>query len=298
MRHYDKSIGYALAAVLIWSTVATAFKLGLRELHYSQLIFVAAGVSALFLFLYLMVTGQAVQITKSTRREWMRSALTGAINPFGYYLVLFKAYSLLPAQLAQPLNMIWPITLSLFSVYMLKQKIGLRHFLAMGLSFTGIVVLSSQGGIEGFRQTSYTGVALALGSSIFWALYWILNVKDPRSEALKLFMSFLFGFLYLLILMAFTGGFKIATGLSLWAAIYIGLFEVGITYLLWMRAMQLSSNNARIGNLTFLSPFISLIFIALILKETILPTTIAGLILIISGIIWQQFFPRSTKETA
>ncbi len=296
MNPSDKSLLYALSAVLIWSSVATAFKLGLRELHYTQLIFVAAGVSTIFLFLYLLFTGQLNQLSGTTREEWIRSAITGAINPFGYYLILFKAYSLLPAQLAQPLNMIWPITLSLFSVFMLKQKIGYSHFLAMGISFLGIVVLSSQGGINGFRQTSLLGVGLALGSSIFWALYWILNVKDRRGEAVKLFLSFVFGFLYLLILMPFTGGFQIPTGLSLWAAIYIGLFEVGITYLLWMRAMQLSSNNARIGNLTFLSPFLSLFFIALILKETIYPTTVAGLLLIVSGIVWQQFYSVSNKQ--
>jgi uncharacterized membrane protein len=50
MEKPDKSLIYALSAVLIWSTVATAFKIGLRELHYSQLIFIAAGISALFLF--------------------------------------------------------------------------------------------------------------------------------------------------------------------------------------------------------------------------------------------------------
>ncbi len=298
MSQSKKSLLYALSAVLIWSSVATAFKLGLRELHYSQLIFVAAGISTIFLFLYLLFTRQLSQLLETTRQEWLRSAITGAINPFGYYLILFKAYSLLPAQLAQPLNMVWPITLSLLSVVMLKQKIGYRHFLAMGISFTGIVVLSSQGGISGFQQTSLLGVFLALGSSIFWALYWILNVKDRRGEAVKLFLSFVFGFIYLLVLMPFTGGFKIPAGLSLWAAIYIGLFEVGITYLLWMRAMQLSSNNARIGNLTFLSPFLSLFFIALILKETIYSTTIAGLLLIIAGIAWQQFFPGSKKQSS
>jgi drug/metabolite transporter (DMT)-like permease len=295
MERTNKSLMYALSAVLIWSTVATAFKLGLRELHYAQLIFIAAGVSALFLLAFLLFSGKLHLLKHTTRRDLLQSALTGALNPFGYYLILFKAYSLLPAQLAQPLNMIWPITLALLSVPMLGQKIGWKHFLALGICFAGILVLSSQGGIAGFRQTNLFGVFLAVGSSIFWALYWILNVKDKRDEGVKLFLSFAFGFIYLLILLPLISDFRFPWGTALWSAIYVGLFEVGFTYLLWMKAMQLSTNNAKTGSLIYIAPFISLIFISAILKEKIHATTIAGLILIVSGIVWQQLFIRKTS---
>lgn len=293
MNKSDKGLIFALSAVLIWSTVATAFKIGLRELDYAQLILIGAGISSLFLLGYIIVAGQVSELFKTTGKDLLLSSLTGALNPFGYYLILFKAYSLLPAQLAQPLNMIWPLTLALLSVPLLGQKIGLKHFLAMGVSFAGIVVLSSQGGLSGFRQTNLFGVFLATGSSILWALYWILNVKDHRSVAVKLFMSFIFGFVYLLIYVAIFSDFSFPVGNSLWAAIYIGLFEAGITYLLWMKAMQMSHNNARTGSLTFLSPFISLIFISIILEEKIYITTPLGLILIITGIIWQRFYIKS-----
>lgn len=290
MDNQKKSLFYALSAVLIWSTVATAFKLGLKELHYAQMIFIAAGVSTLFLFIYLFATGKFQQLKQTTRRDLLHSALTGALNPFGYYLILFKAYSLLPAQLAQPLNMIWPVTLALLSVPMLGQKISWKNFMALVICFAGIVVLSSQGSILGFRNTNFTGVFLAVGSSVFWALYWILNVKDRRDQTVKLFLSFVFGFLYLLIFLPVISDFRFVGGIPFWAAVYTGLFETGITYILWMKAMQLSTNNARTGSLTYISPFLSLIFIALILHEKIHATTIAGLILIVSGIIWQQFF--------
>ncbi len=287
-RDERKSLGYALPAVLIWSTVATAFKLALREMRPEQLIFIASGVSLLFFLIYLVLNGQFNQLFKITGKELLWSALTGAMNPFAYYLILFKAYSLLPAQLAQPLNMIWPFTLALLSVPLLKQKITGKQFAALGISFAGIVVLSSQGGFNGFRNTSFTGVFLALGSSVFWALYWIFNVKDRRPEAIKLFFSFLFGFIYLLIFLALFSGFSIPTGKSLLAAVYTGLFEVGITYLLWMKAMQLSQNNAITGSLIYAAPFISLLIISQVLGEKIHGTTFVGMVLIVSGILVQQ----------
>ncbi len=62
-------------------------------------------------------------------------------------------------------------------------------------------------------------------------------------------------------------------GTGFYAAVYVGIFEVGITYVLWMKAMQLSTSNAKIGNLVFMAPFLSLVFIHFILKETIFITT-------------------------
>jgi len=289
---HDKSLLFAVPAVLIWSTVATAFKLALRELDYVQLIFIASGISAIFLFFYTIVAGQLKYLIKTSRPELLRSAALAILNPFAYYLILFKAYSLLPAQLAQPLNMIWPVTLAVLSIPLLKQKITWRQFVAMGISFAGICILSLQGGIAGFKNTSIPGAVLALFSSFFWALYWIFNVKDSRPEAVKLFLNFLFGFLYLLTIVPVVSDFHIHSGISLWSAIYVGLFEAGITYILWMKAMQISSNTAVTGTLVYASPFISLVLISVVLKENVHLTTVAGLVLIVAGILYMQKHKR------
>ena len=61
--------------------------------------------------------------------------LLGLLNPFLYYLVLFKAYALLPAQQAQPLNYTWAITLSLLAVPLLKQQVRWQEWLALLVSY-------------------------------------------------------------------------------------------------------------------------------------------------------------------
>lgn len=219
----------------------------------------------------------------------------GALNPLIYYLVLFKAYSLLPAQIAQPINMVWPIVLALLSVPFLNQKIGWISIAALFISFTGVVFISSQGGMEGFKQVSVTGVILALVTSVLWAMYWILNVRDRRDEVVKLFLNYIFGLIYLTIAVAIFSDFKIEFNQSFWATIYSGIFEVGITYVLWLKAMNLTTSNAKIGNLVFLAPFISLIFIHFILKETIYITTFIGLVFIVTGIFVQQLDKTNHK---
>jgi drug/metabolite transporter (DMT)-like permease len=297
MKQTNKSYLYAGLSVLLWSSVATSFKLGLSELDFIQLIFYASATSVAVLFIILVVQGKINQLAIQTRSQWFYSFFLGAINPAFYYLVLFKAYSMLPAQLAQPLNMVWPIVLTLLSVPLLGQKIGKWSIAGLFISFTGVVFISSQGGLSGFQNTSLTGVMLALGSSVFWSLYWILNVRDNRDGVVKLFLNFLLGLLLLTVVMYFFSDFRIQPGTGLYAAIYVGIFEVGVTYVFWMKAMQLSTNNAKIGNMVFLTPFLSLIFIRFILKETLFVTTFIGLAFIVAGIFVQQLDrKRQVKE--
>ena len=130
------------------------------------------------------------------------------VNPFLYYLILLKAYKLLPAQVAQPLNMIWPIILVFLSVPLLGQKIERKSFIALFISFVGVYLISSQGNPFHFGGSDLTGVFMAAGSSIFWAFYFILNVRDKRDEAVKLFLNFLFGSGYLLTAMILTGNWQ------------------------------------------------------------------------------------------
>ena len=283
-----KSYLFAGIAVFFWSTVATAFKLALREFDFIQLIFYASVVTVFILFAFLLIQKKTHLLFQQSRKEVLFSMFLGALNPLFYYLILFKAYSLLPAQVAQPINMVWAILLALFSVPLLGQKIGWKSFFALFVSFIGVIFISSQGGTSGFESTNLTGVSLALGSSVIWALYWIFNVRDKRDQIVKLFLNFCFGTIYLLIAVILFSDFKMQFGTAFYSVIYIGFFEAGITYVLWMKAMELSTNNAKIGNLVFLAPFVSLVFIHFILNETIYITTFIGLIFIVAGIFIQQ----------
>ncbi|MCF6357645.1 MAG: DMT family transporter [Draconibacterium sp.] len=288
MNSTKKTYLFAGIAVFFWSTVATAFKLALREYDFIQLIFYASVVTVIILFIFLLIQKKIDLLFQQSRKEILFSMFLGAFNPLIYYLILFKAYSLLPAQIAQPLNMVWAILLALFSVPLLGQKIGWKSFVALFVSFIGVILISSQGKFSGFGDTNLTGIFLALSSSVIWALYWIFNVRDKRDQIIKLFLNFSFGTLYLFFAVLFFSDFKLQSGTGFYAIIYVGIFEIGITYILWMKAMELSTNNAKIGNLVFLAPFISLVFIHFILNENIFLTTFIGLIFIVAGIFIQQ----------
>jgi len=274
---------------MFWSTVPTAFKISLRELDILPMLTIASLTSTLIL-LIVVLTGKKAQLLRiTTPKELLNSAILGFINPFLYYLILLKAYQLLPAQVAQPLNMIWPIILVFLSVPILKQKIERKSFVALFISFIGVYIISSQGRLFKPGHSDLTGVLLATGSSIFWAFYFIQNVKDKRDEGVKLLLNFVFGSIYLIATMIITGKWQIEIGFrGVAASVYVGIFEMGITFLFWLKALRMASTTAKVSNLVYLSPFLSLVFIHYILHESVYYTTPVGLLFIISGIFIQN----------
>jgi drug/metabolite transporter (DMT)-like permease len=284
MSDLRKAYVYAGITVMMWATVATAFKIALASLNTIQLLMVANATSWV-IFLIIILVGRKVFILRNTTlKELALSALQGLLNPFAYYLILFEAYSLLPAQVAQPANFIWPIVLMLLSVPILGHTLSWRAVVALLISFSGVLVLASQGQFQHFRIINPVGMSLCLVSSLLWSFFWILNMKDQRDALIKLFLSFSFSMVYIFILAGITGNLKPIEPLSLAPAIYIGLFEMGLSFVFWLKALQYSGSTSKIAILIYLTPFLSLIFIHFILGERLLITSFIGLCLIVAGI--------------
>lgn len=295
MERQKKAYLYAGMVVLFWATSASAFKISLHYIDVLSLLFYASIVSTAVFFVHLLLSKKLNLLTTLSRSDYLHSALLGFLNPFLYYTVLFKAYSLLPAQEAQPLNFIWPITLVLLSIPLLGQKIGLKDILATLISFVGVFVISTHGDILGFKFTNIAGVCLATGSSIVWALFWIYNVRDRRDETAGMFLSFAFGSIFTFAAMLIFTGANIPNLKGFFGATYVGLFEMGITFLLWLKALKLSRTTAHITNLIYLVPFCSLIVISLAVGEKILPSTVIGLVFIVAGIVLRKLHGAQTR---
>jgi drug/metabolite transporter (DMT)-like permease len=292
MKRNNLAVFHALLAVLIWSTVAAAFKVALRQLDHLQLLLFATITSLVFYFAVIVIRKRISLLKATTPKEYLRSALMGFLNPFLYYMVLFRAYSLLPAQQAQALNYTWPVMLVLLSIPLLKQKIGGRSIVAILVSFAGVVVVSTQGNLESFRQVNLEGVLLALGSAVIWALYWVFEQRDERDAVLRFFQYFSFGFIYILIVTLLFSRLILPDLPALGGAVYVGVFEMGVTFVVWALALRLTEQPAQVINLIYLMPFISLFFISLVAGETINPATVVGLVVIVVGVVIQRYKPK------
>lgn len=286
-----KAYLFAGIAILCWATVATAFKIALSVMSNTDLLFIST-FSALAVLFCIVAFGKGLGRLKAvTARQWGRAALMGFLNPFLYYLILFKAYDLLPAQIAQALNCIWPVLLVLLSIPILGQRIPFMSVLALLISFAGAVVVAFQGDFSGLSVKNPFGVFLAALTSVMWALYFILNMKNKLDEEVALFLNFLFAAFYTTLLIIVIG-FQ-APVLKGWiAGVYVGFFEMGITFVFWLKALNLARNTATIGSLIYLFPFLSLLLIHYLLGEEVYSSTVVGLVLIITGILFNRLIAR------
>lgn len=287
---------YALATILCWSTVATAFKLTLAYLNPMQLILLSSLASCLLLLAIVSWQGRFKELFKQTPSAYRWSVVFGLMNPCLYYLLLFTAYDLLPAQEAQAINYSWAIVMSLLAVPLLSQKLHRFDILAAVFCYAGVLIIATRGNVFSLDFANVKGVMFAVASTLVWSLYWIFNKKDPREPVLGLCLNFSVA-VPVLLLVGFSTGDLSELMSKPWPAfaggVYIGVFEMGLAFVLWLKAMKLAENTARIANLIFISPFLSLFFISVFLGEAILSSTLFGLVMIIIGLALQQRFSKA-----
>lgn len=295
MPNQTKAYIFALISVLLWSTVASAFKISLRYLSPVELLFYAACFSCVVLFIALGLQNKLRLLLHIDGATWRTSLLFGFLSPFLYYLILLRAYDLLPAQQAQPLNYTWAITLSLLSVPLLGHRLRLMEILAVVVSYVGVLVISTQGELLSLKFENPLGVALALGSTVIWAFYWIVNTKDKRDPVLGLFLNFLCSLPLIGIYLLITEGFRSIGLAGVLGSAYVGTFEMGIAFISWLLAMKLTQSTARIANLIFISPFLSLVLIHFIVGEEIMFSSVVGLIFIVAGLLIQTLAGGGNK---
>lgn len=289
---------YALAAVLLWSTVASAFKLSLQYLSPIQLLFWASLSSVFILGLMLTLQGKWKELLWMPPAPLLRLGLPGLLTPWLYYLVLFKAYELLPAQEAQPLNYSWAITMSLLAVPVLGHKLQRKQLAAIALSYFGVLIIATRGHPLSLEFSSGFGVFLALASTLIWASYWLWQTWSKVDPVIALFCNFVFALPFIALTLWLTEGFSLPEQKGLAGALYVGMFEMGLTFLLWLKALQLTSSTVRIANLIYLSPFLSLVLIHFLVGEEILASSYLGLLLIVAGVLLQQQVSiRNEEET-
>tara|TARA_B110000495_G_scaffold185843_1_gene183938 strand:+ start:717 stop:1625 length:909 start_codon:yes stop_codon:yes gene_type:complete len=293
----NKAYLFAGIAIFFWSTVATAFKLALEHLEPIQLVFYSTLFSVIVLFFITLIKGKLNLIKDFSRSDLLRCAFLGLLNPCLYYIILFKGYDILPAQEAMVINFSWPIMIVILSIPILKQTIDIKSFLSIVVCYVGVVVIASKGDVFSMQFESPLGVGYILFTTVIWSLFWLFNTKNSNDSLVSLFLIFLFSLPYILVIVYFSNSFIIPSTKGFIGSAYIGLFEMGISVVLWQLALKTSTTVSRVASLVFITPFLSLLILHFVLKETILASTIFGVILICLGLILQKYFSRKNIET-
>lgn len=251
----NKAYLFAGIAIFFWSTVATAFKLALEHLEPIQLVFYSTLFSVIVLFFITLIQGKLNLIKDFSRSDLLRCAFLGLLNPCLYYIILFKGYDILPAQEAMVINFSWPIMIVILSIPILKQTIDIKSFLSIVVCYVGVVVIASKGDVFSMQFESPLGVGYILFTTVIWSLFWLFNTKNSNDSLVSLFLIFLFSLPYILVIVYFSNSFIIPSTKGFIGSAYIGLFEMGISVVLWQLALKTSTTVSRVASLVFRSDF-------------------------------------------
>ncbi len=283
-----KSYLYAAATILIWSSMATVAKLLLNTLDNALVL----GLSSLFAFAALLIcilaTPKRALFKKYRVKDYLMMIFIGLPGVFLYNYLYYAAAQRLPASQAFTINYLWPIMSIVFACLILREKMTVRKALAIVISFVGVIIIAG-GSAAG---ASLIGVLLCIGAAVSYGLFTALAQKWQYDKTFYMMLTFAVTFIICL----FLNGNTPVPHLSLWqlaGLAYNGIFVLALATITWTIALS-GGSTAKISNLAYITPFLSLVWTFLILSEPIEVRSVIGLCVIILG-IFIQLLPRRTK---
>jgi len=283
MTNAHRSLFFASLTILSWSTVSTAFKLSLAAMTPLQMIAVSMTVGGLVFALVLAVAALRGELHSFRSSDAAGAVIAGPVIAV-YYFVLFQGYSLLPAQVAQPINYTWSIVLAIMLCVAHREPLSVRQVFWMLTAWAGAALIAAGG--RDIGHISPAGIGLMIFSTLLFPLFWLLSDRSRLPQALFMLISF-------------TGAAALSWAGVLWEgrpfpemaailpAVYLGFFELSLPYLFWGKALRLADSVALLGTLPMIVPFLALFWIHLFLGEPILLTTILGLTFTVAGTFLQ-----------
>ena len=294
----DQKKYYAFAGitVLMWSTSAALVKsltAGLPSLC-------VLGWSSLFAVLFLLgllaVRGQMGLFLRYGRREYGALALLGFLGMFLYSALYYFGIQRLTSQEACILNYLWPVMIVLFSSLILREPLAGRKVAALAISFSGVLVIALYGTATGGGTFSgdVPGIASCILAAVCYGLFCVLNKKLGLDQTVGMVVFWSVTCLGAFSLCMVRGELAIPALPQLGGMLWLGAAVHGVPYLLWAVALNGVTNTARIANLAYLTPVLSVLVSAAALGERLSPAYLAALALILLGIAVQNL----GKDTA
>ena len=289
-----RSYLYLALCILLWAAIPVASKKILVTLDNLQMLFYSTVLSALAIGGVLVAQGKHRLLIRACPAELGQMALLGSLGAYLYYVLLYAAFARTTAVEGFILAYTWPILVSLLAVLLLGEALTGRKVLAVAVSFLGVVVIVTQGRLLSVSFTSLSGDLLALSGALVFALFSVLGKGkrfDPTVAALVYFLTALL--LVTPTLLLFSRLEWPPPGIWPWLLLN-GLLINGVTYIFWFKALE-HGDTFVISNALYLTPFLSLIYVLLLLDEPVRPSAVMGLAIILAGIGLQSWEAWRTR---
>lgn len=282
-----KSTLFALCAVAMWSTLASATKLLLNGIPNFEVLALCSLIAALFLLILTLCRGKGKIFRQYGGRQYFRMAALSFLGIFVYNALYFYGLGQLSSQTACILNYLWPVMLVIFSCLILKEKLTLWKGAAILCSFIGVVILTADGSSMA-GEHPVLGAAACILDAIAYGLFSVLNKKDDVDQSVMMTVAWTVSAVCSAICGLAAEQWVPLTVPQLLGFLWLGIVPNAAGYLLWALALKEAEDTSTVSNFAFAVPFLSLIVSALLLGEKIRLNAVIALIFIVGGILVQN----------
>ena len=280
-----KAYIFAGVAILCWSTLATVSKLLLNTMNSYQVL----AYSALFAFLALLIvnlcTGRLALLKTYRAKDYGKILLMGSLGTFFYYVFYYAGTARMEASQAFIVNYLWPIMSVAFACLILKEKLTARKWAAFALSFLGVLTVAGEGLLH-FEKGTLVGILLCFLGAVSYGAFCALGCKWKYDDLLSMMISFFVSSVCSFLLTLCTGEMGRIGVPHLLGFAFSGVFVMAVATVAFAMALKLGGS-AKISNLAYITPFLSLVWTCVVLHEKIKIFSILGLVLIILGVFIQ-----------
>lgn len=290
-----KTYIFAAISIFFWSTLAVTAKLLLNSLNNIQLLCVSSLFAGVVLLVANIAMGKIKILKRYSFKDYLITALIGLPGTFLYYIFYYAGAERLPASQAFIINYMWPIMSVVFACIVLKEKMTTRKFVAIILSFLGVAVVTG-GELLSFNKEMLAGSILCLMGAVSYGLFTSLNQKMNYDKCISMMINFFVAFVFTGIIIVVKRDLFIPDYMQLLGIAWNGIFTMAIPNTMWILALE-QGNTAKISNLAYITPFLSLVWTSLILKEDLNFYSVIGLLVIVAGIFIQLKDNKVTDYT-
>lgn len=282
MTESAKGTLYALLAVAMFATLGTGFKIAVTRMSsFSAVVWMGIWATAA-LFCLLVCQRRAGTIMTELRQRPVFFPIAGIVGLGVQQFLCLKTYEYIPASQAIILHYTYPLMMLPLSWLLFREKGDWKAVVCVALGFAGVFILVSAGGGIGDLRLS-TGVAIALGTAFSFAIFCVLIKHARFTVTAGMFLLNLSGLLFLLCLLPLYPMQWAVSGMDMLLLAYLGIFPTALAFLLWNRALRMIPTG-RSSNCALLVPIISLLCIALVLKEQISPLQALGMSIVLLSV--------------
>jgi drug/metabolite transporter (DMT)-like permease len=273
--------------ILCWGLIPVVTKQILAELNNLQLLFYSTVFSWMVMGGLVLFQKKTSVLTTYSIHDYAKIGMLGFLGTYLYYVLLYGALALTSASEGFILAYTWPMLVILLAFPLLRERLTIKKLCSIFISFVGIVVIVTHGRLFALSLTSLQGDILALGGAAVFALFSVQGKKYHYDQVVSVFIYFVTALVFIIPTLFLFSSLKVPSW-HIWLWLLLNGFVVnGISYIFWFKALEYG-NTSVISNALYLTPFLSLVYIALFLGEQILLSSVVGLGIIVVGIVLQS----------